>query len=281
VANHLDEISIRQQFQTFVDHRDGESLVSELYHENSKQSRSDLGFYRRIDFFNQSELGFRLVQRAAKQYVCGDRLVLPAPAPLRLVSVSEAIERRVSTRRFAGVPLDLVQIATMLKYGNGVLEDTRESALLRRAIPSAGGLYPTELYVLPLDVPELVQGAYHYDVLRHELVRFHDRPAEPVLGSAIRSDGELETASVAFGISACFERQSVKYGERAYRFTLLECGHLAQNLLLVATALGLGTLPIGGFVDSAIDSYLGLDGRRESLLYLLLVGTRLPVEGDT
>jgi SagB-type dehydrogenase family enzyme len=272
-ANQLDEINIRQQFQTLLDDRDGETLVSELYHENSKQSRSDLGFYRRIDFFNQSELGFRLAQRAAKQYVCGYRLTLPEPAPPRSVSVPEAIERRLTTRRFDGGPVDLVQIATLLKYGNGVLDKTRHETLVRRAIPSAGGLYPTEVYVLPLDVPEMVPGAYHYDVLKHELVRFDDRPAEPILGSAVRSDGELETASVVFGISACFERQSVKYGERAYRFTLLECGHLAHNLLLVATALGLGTLPIGGFLDSAIDSYLGLDGRRESLLYLIFMGT--------
>ncbi|MDQ4131332.1 MAG: nitroreductase family protein, partial [Actinomycetota bacterium] len=68
----------------------------------------------------------------------------------------------------------------------------------------------------------------------------------------------------------------VKYGERAYRFTLLECGHLAQNLLLVGGALGLGTLPVGGFLDDDLNTYLGLDGRRESVLYLVLMGSLRP-----
>jgi SagB-type dehydrogenase family enzyme len=84
------------------------------------------------------------------------------------------------------------------------------------------------------------------------------------------------TASVALAISACFERQRIKYGERTYRFALLEAGHLAQNLLLVGTALGLGTLPVGGFLDDEVNDYLRLDGRREAVLYLILMGSLPP-----
>jgi SagB-type dehydrogenase family enzyme len=275
-SDHVDEVDLRHQFQTLLGDRERDSLVSELYHENAKQVRSDLGFYRRIEFFNHSEVGFRLTQRTAKQYACGHRLALPEPdASPDLISVTEAISARASTRKFGGGPITLVQISTLLKFANGILGDTQDEPLARRAIPSGGGLYPTEVYMLPLDVPGLVPGAYHYDVFAHQLTRFHDQPAEPVLSGAGRLDGAVETAAVAFAISACFERQSVKYGERAYRFTLLECGHLAQNLLLVGTALGLGTLPVGGFIDSELDAYLGLDGRRESLLYLVLMGTSM------
>jgi SagB-type dehydrogenase family enzyme len=189
--------------------------------------------------------------------------------------VQEAIARRRSARCFEGRPFSLRELATLLKFGNGVLESSHDEPVARRAIPSGGGLYPTEVYVLPLEVDGLEPGAYHYDALEHELARFVDLPAEPALGRACYLGKALPTASVAFAISACFERQSVKYAERAYRFTLLECGHLAQNLLLMATALGLDALPIGGFMDDELNRYLRLDGRREAVLYVILMGSRL------
>jgi SagB-type dehydrogenase family enzyme len=271
-VTRTDEIDLRHRFQNLVDDQKPTSLVSELYHENSKQRRCDVAFYRRVEYFNNSELGFELVQRAAKQYACAYRVQLPEPVADLQCSLREAIERRVSTRHFGGRPLSLTELATLVKLGNGVHHHARDNELARRAIPSGGGLYPTELYVLPLEVDGLEPGAYHYDVFAHELSRFVDAPAEPSLGTACYLGKALPTASVALVISACFERQSVKYDERAYRFTLLECGHLAQNLLLVATALGLATLPVGGFNDDDLNRYLRLDGRREAVLYLILIG---------
>jgi SagB-type dehydrogenase family enzyme len=272
-TERTDEVELRHTFQTLLGDAGREPLLSELYHENSKQVRCDLGLYQRIQYFNESETGFLLVQRAAKQYACADTVELPQPAPPHSMSIAGAIEARVTSRTFAGGPVGLDQVSTLLKYANGVLDSTRADTLPRRAIPSGGGLYPTELYVLPLSVPSLGPGAYHYDVFHHRLRRFHGKPAEPALGSAGYLGGALGTAAVAFAISACFERQSVKYRERAYRFTLMEAGHLAQNLLLVGTALGLGTLPVGGFLDDELNRYLGLDGVKESLLYLVMMGT--------
>jgi SagB-type dehydrogenase family enzyme len=76
-------------------------------------------------------------------------------------------------------------------------------------------------------------------------------------------------------ITACFERQQIKYKERAYRFAVLEIGHLAQNILLTAAALGLAALPIGGFVDREINGYLAVDGLSEAALYVILIGRPL------
>jgi SagB-type dehydrogenase family enzyme len=271
-----DEVELRHQLQSLVDERDAAPLVSELYHENSKQIRSDVGFYRRIEYFNSSELGLELVKRAAKQYACADRVALPPSDDTVPMPLQEAIARRRSVRHFGGRPFSLQEVATLSRFANGIPEPSDGAPVARRAVPSGGALYPTELYVLPLDVVGLEQGAYHYDVLRHELARFVDLPAEPALGRACYLGKALPTASVAFAISACFERQSVKYAERAYRFTLLECGHLAQNLLLMATAMELEALPVGGFMDDDLHEYLQLDGRREAVLYLILMGS--PVE---
>ncbi len=276
----VDEIELRHEFQTLLGDSQEEPLLSELYHENSKQVRCDIGLYRRVDHFNTSDLGFRLLQRAAKRYACAHRVPLPGPVPPDTVTLAQAIRERRTTRLFGGAPVDLAQVSTLCKYGNGALEEPTSDRVTRRAIPSGGALFPTELYVLPLSVTGLPSGAYHYDVYGHELLRFHDGPAEPVLAGAGYLDGALVTASIVFAISACFERQSVKYGERAYRFTLLECGHLAQNLLLVGGALGLGTLPVGGFLDDDLNAYLGLDGRRESVLYLVIMGSLRPGTRD-
>ena len=73
-------------------------------------------------------------------------------------------------------------------------------------------------------------------------------------------------------MTAMFWRSRFKYGARAYRFTLLEAGHVAQNFLLAVAALGLAAVPIGGFYDREVDSLLGVDGLYESSLYLLPLG---------
>ena len=75
-----------------------------------------------------------------------------------------------------------------------------------------------------------------------------------------------------FFMTAMFERTVFKYGDRGYRFTFLEAGHVAQNMSLVATALGLGCVNIGGFYDREIDEFLGIDGLTHSTLYMLAIG---------
>ena len=77
-------------------------------------------------------------------------------------------------------------------------------------------------------------------------------------------------------ISAVFWRSRFKYGQRAYRFALLEAGHVGQSFVLAATALGLTTCPVGGFYDRRVDAFLGIDGLYEASVYLLPVGTSGP-----
>ena len=80
-------------------------------------------------------------------------------------------------------------------------------------------------------------------------------------------------SAAVVAISAVFWRSRFKYGARAYRFALLEAGHVAQNYLLAATALGLSACPVGGFFDRRVDALLGIDGLHEASLYLLPVGS--------
>src|SRR5204863_9224189 len=89
----------------------------------------------------------------------------------------------------------------------------------------------------------------------------------------------LDTAAIFF-LTALVERSVYKYGDRGYRFTLLEAGHVAQNINLVAAGLGLGCINIGGYLDRQIDDLLGLDGLEHSTLYLIGVGERLPEQEE-
>ena len=104
----------------------------------------------------------------------------------------------------------------------------------------------------------------------------HVEPIEHHLGWAIRDavfiPEALDGASAVFLITAVFGRSKIKYGERAYRFALLEAGHAMQNLLLAATGLGLGSCPVGGFIDDRLHDLIGIDGVEEAALYAGIIG---------
>jgi SagB-type dehydrogenase family enzyme len=156
-------------------------------------------------------------------------------------------------------------LATLLAAAYGVAPDGR------RHVPSAGALYPLELYTVATDADGIDTGTYHYDPYVHRLERFRDNAD---LRPAI-ADGDLfDRTCCAVVLTAVFWRSRFKYGQRAYRFTLLESGHVAQNLLLAASALDVAALPLGGFYDARLDELLGLDGVDESSLYVVLLGGR-------
>ena len=130
-----------------------------------------------------------------------------------------------------------------------------------------------ELYVVSLNVDGLPGGVYHYDVRAHRLDEIAPGDHRPTLDEAIFIEEAVAQASIACLLTAVFGRSKIKYGERAYRFALLEAGHIMQNLLLTAGALGLGACPVGGFVDDILNDLLVVDGVEEAVVYSALVGT--------
>jgi SagB-type dehydrogenase family enzyme len=79
-------------------------------------------------------------------------------------------------------------------------------------------------------------------------------------------------ASVVLVLSAVCARSTAKYGDRGYRYLLLEAGHVAQNVVLAATGLGLGVVNLGGFLDDELSGLLKLDPESETVLYGAAVG---------
>jgi SagB-type dehydrogenase family enzyme len=150
----------------------------------------------------------------------------------------------------------------------------RDNGLLgiTRPIPSAGGLYPLNLRVLTRDITGVPDAVYDYNVL-HRCLEPKTLPVDAgEVTDHFLAQQFLEHASVIVILSAVFARTLKKYGARGYRYVLLEAGHVAQNLCLTAAELGLGSLCVGGYRDRALNSALGLDERREAVVYCIGIG---------
>jgi SagB-type dehydrogenase family enzyme len=197
--------------------------------------------------------------RAVRRHIGASTIALPDPC-LPESSLELALTRRRSVRHFSSDPLSLPIVSALLAGAYGVTHPATEESPPLRTAPSAGALYPLELYVLARRITGVERGVYHYDPLTHRLER-HVQDVNPAVElAAFTNPNEVESAALVIVIAASFWRSRVKYGLRAYRFTLLEAGHVTQNLLLTATATGLGAFAVGGFFDDRLDALLGLNG---------------------
>lgn len=266
---------------------EGDEVVWEDFHENSKTSRAQPHVY--FDRYPSDRAVVTMMRglRETKPYLDRDAIALPAePAPSE-VSLDEALLGRASARGFAPGPIALADLAKVLQCAQGVTRDNADSAYPRpfRTVPSGGALYPLEVYVWARHVDGLREGLYHYDPTAHDLAALDGPVSGPSVGDApgtgtsgqdlTRSFVQPElagSAAAAVLVSAVFFRSVFKYGDRGYRFVLLEAGHLVQNALLAALGRGLAGVPIGGYLDREVDRALNLDGLHESVVYAFLLG---------
>jgi SagB-type dehydrogenase family enzyme len=199
--------------------------------------------------------------------VTAPSLALPAPRLTGPLSVEEALARRRSVRDFADEPVTAAQLAQLLWAAQGV---TAPVSGLRTA-PSAGALYPLEVYVAVERVVGIPAGVYRYAPASHRLELVLDRRVRPELGEAALSQAAVAGAPVTIALAAVYARTTQKYGDRGRRFVHMEAGHAAQDVYLQATALGLGTVSIGAFDDDRVHAVLAMHPDEEAL-YLLPVG---------
>jgi SagB-type dehydrogenase family enzyme len=175
--------------------------------------------------------------------------------------LEEALAQRRSVRSFQDTALSLAELGQLLWAAQG-LTDQRGF----RTAPSAGALYPLELYVTT------AEGVFHYSAQHHHLEAVSTHDVRPALYQAALRQKAVQQAPAVFVVTAVYERTAAKYGaERSPRYVHLEAGHAAQNLLLEAVALGLGAVPIGAFEDEEIQSVLGLPPNQKPL-YLIPAG---------
>ena len=210
-------------------------------------------------------LAMSLVATAAE---IGQRIRLPAVEPGKTMSVGDALEQRRSTREFSRDGLELEDVGRLLWAAQGI---TGRGGL--RAAPSAGALYPLELYVIAGDVSGLSPGVYRYRPKQHELVPVVNGDRRKPLASAALGQKWVRRAPAVLLIAGVSERTTARYGKRGRRYVHMEVGHAAQNVYLEATALGLGTVMVGAFDDSEVREALALPADHEPL-GLMPIGRR-------
>ena len=201
------------------------------------------------------------VASASETNLTTDTTPLPPPQTVGRLSLEEALEQRRSVREFSGDFVSDAELSQLLWAAQGITDPGGY-----RTAPSAGALYPLELYAVTR------AGAFHYDPHRHELQRVAEDDLRPELYSAALEQESVLEAPLVVVITAVYARTQCKYGaDRGERYVHMEAGHAAQNLLLQAVALGLGAVPIGAFDDAQIQQALGLPSDHVPL-YLIPVG---------
>ncbi|WP_016951267.1 SagB/ThcOx family dehydrogenase [Anabaena sp. PCC 7108] len=193
----------------------------------------------------------------------------PQDNPLR-----EILARRSSVRSFENTIMPLISLAQLLDAGCGIngLRQVDNQFYEGRNSPSAGGLYPIEMFVSTQAVESLADGLYHYEPRGHGLHWVSDAVLADFVEPLLQQD-YFVNANALFIFTSVFMRSMCKYGARGYRFALLESGHQAENICLMAGQLELGSLCIGGFHDMSLNSILGIDGKHHAALYCVAVGT--------
>ena len=187
-----------------------------------------------------------------------DKINLPTRALDENFSLSKALDKRISCRNFERKSITLKELANILWAADG-LNDKRYN--MRRTAPSAGALYPLELYVAVRKdgVYELDEGIHHYDPIEHLLEKFSDKEIIEELAEATYNQGFIKKASVNLLIAGKNERTTRFYGERGDRYVLMEAGAVSQNIHLEAVEKELGTVIIGAFDDEKIQSLFNID----------------------
>jgi SagB-type dehydrogenase family enzyme len=240
---------------------DDPTTLSMLFHLNSEPWLNDEAYRGAVyhQEFKQMDAG-------------APRTALP---PLPGSPLSRLIGLRQSCRAYLAREMPLEAVAALAGSAYGVLQLAElpdGSNFLRRSVPSAGGLFPLEVYLFTQRVQGLEDGLYHYDVRAHalELVRAGNLFAD--LEVVLYTYPFVRDANLIFALAAVFKRTQKKYGPRGYRYILLEAGHSAQNICLAAAEQGLSTLCMGGFVDSRLNRMLNLSSADEGVVYSVAVG---------
>jgi SagB-type dehydrogenase family enzyme len=163
--------------------------------------------------------------------------------------------------------LTIAEVGQLLWAAQGITEKSRGF----RTAPSAGATFPFEAYLVAGDVTGLTAGVYQYDYHHHRLMLRREGDFRAKLSESALGQSSITNGAINIVLTGIYERTTQRYGDRGIRYVHIEAGHIAQNVLLQAVALGLGSVPIGAFNDNKVQKRLDLP-KNEIPLYILPVG---------
>lgn len=254
--------------------RGKDSELWELFHDNSKVELNS-------PIVPPNEVLSRMEQTSdSLEYRSRMHIDLPeANEESEVTPLQKLLTRRVSEREWSLTEITFAEVATLLR-GYAVTRDNENTEFVQpfRAVPSGGGLFPLELFISVRNCPDLDAGIYHYSPRSGALTTSVRNDQTAALADCFVQQDVVYNAAITILITGMFSRSTFKYGNRGYRFTLMEAGHLAQNFCLLATEMGLSNLCMGGYFDRKLDSFLNLDGVTQSVVYAFSAGRKLSAD---
>ncbi len=190
-----------------------------------------------------------------------DEIKLPEPEYNSETSLENALRQRRSVREYKNEALTLTDVSQLLWAAQGITETRRGF----RTAPSAGALYPLEVYVAIGNVKDVPKGVYVYNPHQHTMSRIKNEDVRSELSDAALGQKCVEEGSMVIVLAAVYERTMQKYGDRGIRYVHMEEGHAAQNIYLQAVSLDLGTVCVGAFRDNKVQKILSMQDNEEPL----------------
>ncbi|MBC7475341.1 MAG: SagB/ThcOx family dehydrogenase [Candidatus Sericytochromatia bacterium] len=226
---------------------------AEYYHQETKYSPKGLAKNQRQIDPTKQPIPF-------KEYIKGDTIDLKQ-------YISKKNEDKIYETE---ADKNLQKLSKLLYYTNGVTAlIPYNTPLLLRASPSAGGLYPTEIYIIANNFEGLEDGIYNFQVRNHSLIRFWDKNVWEALKKSCFEHPSFDKSNLSIVLTGIFFRSSWRYEDRAYRRILLDTGHLLGNLILYSTFIDKYATLIGTFNDDKVNDLLWLDKSEEVALAVI------------
>ncbi len=203
----------------------------------------------------------------SKKIKAQEIFALPDFAAKGNMTVEQALKNRHSTRSFTSEALGLEEAGQLLWAAQGINRPQKKY----RTAPSAGALFPLEVFLVAGKIDGLEPGVYRYLPPEHGLSRIKTGDLRRDLYNQALRQSSVVNAPAVIVISGIYERTTGRYGDRGRQYVHMEVGHAGQNIHLQAEALNLGTVVIGAFNDSGVQQVLGLE-QNEIPMYLMPVG---------
>lgn len=200
--------------------------------------------------------------------------VLPSPILSSNFSLEEALQKRRSRRSYQKDALSPEQLSQVLWAAYGITKPTPKRPAISgglRTAPSAGALYPLEIYVLVGNVKGIEPGVYKYHPIGHKIVSVMGKDIRTDLCAAALNQEMVKTAPVSLLYCAVFSRTMEKYGERGRRYVYMDLGHSAENVYLQVETLHLGTCVVAAFEDEKVKEIMPFAAEEEPL-YIMPIG---------
>ncbi len=186
----------------------------------------------------------------------------------------ETMQIRKTLRKYQPTPLTIDEVSLMLWFTQGVKSVT-DRPVTMRTVPSGGARHPLETYLVVSNVSGLEPGLYRFMAIENKLALI--RPGNKLneeISAACQNQHQVRDCPVSFWWAAITERGVWRYSTRAYRYLMLDAGHVCQNLCLAAEGIGCGVCEIGAFTDRHINQFFNLDGEDHFMIYGATVGKR-------